>query len=324
MNDDEAAQAMRSAPVILAIEVIDRTMTADVRTVGKPAETGGAVVYTIPLHLARIRAKVLLTLRGTAGKEVEFYTWLWASGKHGGRRLFNPFPETRHVVFLRQEGEYLHTVGDYPAHDLVLYSRLVPEILPIWRSTSEFADDPVTRFVVCRLRAEFDTPRARQLIAPEEDPDWVPTEYGSYDTSDLIRLMGDLFIANQMDNFCRNSTDRFGRISACLQTETNFPGRCEALRIAREAAPEGAARDRLTERLGICEMTEAPLIDGLRAIDPAAGGIQKWERTPERRRERLRLHTTAMDPEVRQAACEAAAGLPEGRDLPECAAAEPK
>jgi len=46
--------------------------------------------------------------------DVTFYTWIWNSGMHGGPRLFHPNPGSVHVMFLRRESGYLHTVGDYP------------------------------------------------------------------------------------------------------------------------------------------------------------------------------------------------------------------
>jgi hypothetical protein len=56
------------------------------RTVAKPPEVAGPMTPTIPLFLARIQADVLLTLRGSASNRVEFYSWVWASGKHPAHR----------------------------------------------------------------------------------------------------------------------------------------------------------------------------------------------------------------------------------------------
>ena len=114
-QDDQAASAMRSAPVILLVRITGLKLTGDVRNVEKPPEVGGPMVPAIPLHLARITADVLLTLRGPVRATVELYSWVWASGSHGGPRLFHPNPGAIRVLFLRDEGGYLHTVGDYPS-----------------------------------------------------------------------------------------------------------------------------------------------------------------------------------------------------------------
>src|SRR6266481_3830980 len=83
-KDNEAALAMRSAPVIVLVKIAKVNLPGDERVVVKPPEVGGPMQRTIPLYLARIHADVLLTLRGQAGRSIEFYTWLWASGMHGG------------------------------------------------------------------------------------------------------------------------------------------------------------------------------------------------------------------------------------------------
>src|ERR1700730_7990788 len=96
-QDDQAALAMKSAPVILLVKITAVKLPGDMRTVAKPPEVGGPMTPTIPLYLARIRADVLLKLRGSVGRTVEFYSWVWASGSHGGPRLFHPTPGSSHV-----------------------------------------------------------------------------------------------------------------------------------------------------------------------------------------------------------------------------------
>ena len=115
-RDDEAAAAMKSAPLILLVKVRTVKLTGEVRVVDKPPEIGGPMTPTIPLHLACIRAQVRLAVRGRIRSSVRFHSWVWASGKHGGPRLFHPSPGSSHAIFLRRDGRYLHTVGDYPSY----------------------------------------------------------------------------------------------------------------------------------------------------------------------------------------------------------------
>src|SRR5437868_6928445 len=79
--DQDAVQAMRSAPFIAVVEVTDAELTGDMRMVNKPPEVGGPMIPAIPLHLARIRANVLVPIRGALPAQLEFYSWIWASGK---------------------------------------------------------------------------------------------------------------------------------------------------------------------------------------------------------------------------------------------------
>jgi hypothetical protein len=112
---------MKSAPSIVVAEIQDvKFVSNEPREVDKPPGIGGPVVPRIPLYLARMSAKVMLTLRGTETHRVQFYSCVWASGKHGGPRLFHVSPGSVHVLFLRNDSGYLHTVGDYPSYDLEL------------------------------------------------------------------------------------------------------------------------------------------------------------------------------------------------------------
>lgn len=317
--DAEGALAMRSAPVILVIEITKAALTGDMRVVAKPPGTAGPDTPTIPLYLARIRAKVLLTLRGPVRTKVEFYSWVWASGKHGGSRLFNPLPGSNHVIFLQQESRYLHTVGDYPSYDLELNSRLMPALLAEWHSGRGNADNPLERLVACRLHAEFDNLSASEVYAQFKDSVPIPREYYLHDVHNLVRLAGDLFLANQLDDVCRHSTNRFGRIAACDVTGSVFPGRCQAYRLAQEAGPEQAASNVLARALTSCEARAGDALRALQSNDQLFNDPSGWERMPGYRREVMRVSASAMDAEVHKAACEVAATMPEARDIPECA-----
>lgn len=226
-RDEDKYQAMKSAPVIVLAEIVKAKLVSGAREVEKPEGVGGPVTPTIPLHLAKISAKVLLTLRGTEGEAVEFYSWVWASGSHGGPRLFYVGPGSKHILFLREEGGYLHTVGDYPAYDLEISSVWLPEFQSEFKST----------------------------------------------------------------------------------------------RYAKEADFEGAQSRRLAQWFRSCEARTTAEIDYARQNNWRWPFFDDgWRQTPERRRLTMRLYASAMDREFQQAACEAAASMPEAGDIPECSA----
>ncbi len=115
---------MKSAPVIVIAEVLDYKLITGPREALDPGDAFNPP-RRIPLHLARISANAVLGLRGNLHGPIQFYSWVWASGQHGGARLFNPLPGYWHVLFLRKENGYLHTAGDYPGYDLPIPRDLV-------------------------------------------------------------------------------------------------------------------------------------------------------------------------------------------------------
>jgi hypothetical protein len=234
-QDDEAASAMRSAPVILLVRIADLKMTGDVRSVKKPLGVGGPMVPAIPLHLARISADVLLTLRGPVVGTVEFYSWVWASGSHGGPRLFHPTPGGVRVVFLRNEGRYLHTVGDYPSYDLELPSRWVPALLSGWKSGYESRTDPLERLVALRFLAEFEVLSVGQLREDFGSDGPRVNHHWAAGLEDLFRIVGPFFVVIQLDSICHHSANPSARLAACFVSGEYFPGRCEAFRLAQKA-----------------------------------------------------------------------------------------
>ena len=317
-QDDQAALAMRSAPAILLVKITTVKLPGDMRTVVKPPEVGGPMTPTIPLYLARIRADVLLKLRGSLGSSVEFYSWVWASGKHGGPRLFNPAPGSTHVVFLRQDGGYLHTVGDYPSYDLEISSRWLSPLLSAWDSRYESGVDPLERLVALRFRAEFEGLSNSHLRESIGGQGPVPRDYYVRDLPDLVRLVGPLFVATQLDDICRHSTNPSGRFAACFVTGQAFPGRCKAYDFAREASVEGIGGDFVARAFGSCEAQSRGLISDIRSDAPPRRGFWGWSLTPEQRRETMRVYASAMDPQVHLAACEVAAATTDARNIPEC------
>lgn len=316
-QDDAAALAMKSAPVILLVRVTALKLTGDKRMVGMPQEVG-PMMPAIPLHLARVRADVLLTLRGPVWGNVEFYSWVWASGKHGGPRLFHPSQGSIHVVFLRTENRYLHTIGDYPSYDLELSPRWLPALLSEWKSSRNGDADVLERLVRLRLDAEFGG-----LSANEVRPEVISRDYYLGGLPDLVRLVGPFVVASQLDDICRLSGNQFGRLAACDVTAREFPGRCQAYRIAANSTPEGMEAV-LTKAFKRCEAETQELILRLRSHDLPLRGFYGWSLTPEHRRGAVRLYASAMDPEFQGAACEIAATMPEARGIPECAGPRPQ
>lgn len=321
-ENDQAAVAMRSAPVILLVRIAGLKMTGDVRNVAKPPEVGGPMVPTIPLHLARINADVLITVQGQARSTVEFYSWIWASGSHGGPRLFHPNPDAIRVVFLRDEGGYLHTVGDYPSYDLELRSVWLPALLSAWKSGQMSGGDQVERLVALRIRAEFESLSESQLREDFGDDGPRVNHHWATGVYDLVRIGGPLFVVTQLDDLCLHSTNTSARFAACFVTAQYFPGRCDAYQLARKATTDGFGGGVLAGLFTSCQAAEHNRIDDIRL-----GGAPRWgfygaSMAPQHRRETLRVYATAMDNRVHNAACEVAATTPEARDIPECSVPE--
>jgi hypothetical protein len=307
-RDEDRYEAMKSAPFIVMAEIESAKLVSNARDVEKPAGVGGPTAPTIPLHLAQISAKVLLTLRGTNLNTIEFYSWVWASGKHGGPRLFHPYPGSSHILFLRDDHGYLHTVGDYPSYDLEIPSRGVPTFISEWKSGSESRSDLFERLTTVRLGAELDT---YDTSPADRWHTW------SFDIHDLMGLTSPFFVASKLDSFCRNFANPFGQVAACEATAREFPGRCEAYRVAKKIATKGMEVSFYPDWAGDCEARMEDSIAFHRSRNWPLF-LFGWSETPERRRLAMRLYASATDPEFHKAACDAAATMPEARDIPEC------
>ena len=309
---------MRSAPLILLVKISALSLTGDRRCVEKPSEVGGPMCPAIPLHLARITADVLLTLRGPVQDQVEFFSWVWASGSHGGPRLFSPNLGAFRVIFLRNEGGYLHTVGDYPSYDLQLPSSWVPTILSDWNSAYGTRLDPLERLVALRFRAEFETLSVSQLREDFDSHGQRVNHYWATDLQDLVRVVGPFFVVSQLDSICHHSANPSARLAACFVSGEYFPGRCEAFRLAHKANVGGTGDDFLVRKFRSCEVGDRDLAADLTSGNLSRSRFGGWSLTPPRRRELLRVYASAMDHRVHLAACEVAATTSEARDIPEC------
>lgn len=300
---------MKSAPVIVLAEVVDYKLISGPREVERPSNPLNPKASVIPLHLARISANVLLSLRGDRHGLIQFYSWVWASGMHGGERLFRPSPGYIHMLFLKAEGGYLHTVGDYPAYDLVIHRSLVPAITSRLQSGSSNSSELCERIVTADITAELESYPA--VISRDDGPD--------DDIEDLEGLTSPFHVASILDSVCRNFPNRFGRFAACMATANLYPGRCGAYRLARQADSAGVEAKFVTEELTRCEIWERDSIAWLRAHNwPIPPNEYGWQTTPERHRLAMRLFASALDSDFHAAACESAAKMPEARDIPEC------
>ena len=305
-------QAMKSASVIVVAETLDCKWASGSRDVKTPSDAFNPKPPMAPLRLVRSSANVLLSLRGDVRGTIQFYSWVWALGTHGGARLFRPYPGYYHVLFLRQESGYLHTVGDYPAYDLEIPRRLVPTVLAGFKASPQSGSDLFEKIAMVLIRAELDNTQ-------EIGWNYMPAGW-----DDLEGLTSKFYVAGLLDSFCLHLANRFGRFAACEATADMFYGRCEAYRLARAADSAGVETARVSRALAGCEAQEGGIIGWLRTnswtLPP--GDEYGWLPTTERRRLAMRLYASAMDPKFRAAACEAAATMPELRDIPECSATD--
>jgi hypothetical protein len=210
-DDEQKTTAMRTAPLIFVAKIQDTDVHGEPRQVEKPASVGGPMVPTIPLYLARISAKPLLFLRGSGSDLVEFYSWVWASGKHGGPRLFHPTPDSFHILFVMADSGYLHTVGDYPSYDIELGSHGVQKFIAVWESGVLPGADLLERIVAAVLRAELESVDEKD----EAVGYWL-------NINELVDLTSAKFVASQLTSLCKTIPNPRGRAQACSEsTEWN-------------------------------------------------------------------------------------------------------
>jgi hypothetical protein len=198
---DGRIAAIKSAPTILLVEIQHTKLFTKPREVEKPPTIGGPMVPRIPLYLAEISAKVLRTMRGAETGHIKFYSWVWASGKHGGPRLFHPLPGSIHVLFLKEDSGFLHTVGDYPNYDLEIRSASLPRFLADWDAGYGLGEDLIERIVGVGLNAELES-------IPQ-----IPVNFGDF--AELEELTSPPFMTRQLDSICHGLTSSIGRTEAC-------------------------------------------------------------------------------------------------------------
>jgi hypothetical protein len=204
-KDEQKAAAMRSVSLVVLAEIKAVELFEKPQEVAKPPEVGGPMIPAIPLHLARISAKPLLIIDGTVNEPVEFYSWVWASGKHAGPRLFNPTPGSAHILFLMRDSGYLHTVGDYPAYDIEVRLQFVKKFIANWEAGLLRGADLLERIAGVRLKAELES-----LDETEAPGYWL-------NTPELATLTTREFVTTQLSNLCAGLTNPGGRARACAE-----------------------------------------------------------------------------------------------------------
>jgi hypothetical protein len=304
---EERFTAMREAPVIVLVELEGGQQVSGIREVNKPDGISGP----IPLQLWRIWAKVLLTLRGSSQYHIDFYSWMYAEGKHGGSRLFSPGPGSHHILFLREEGGLWHTVGDYPAYDLRIPTAWIPELKVDWQTSLEANADIAERIGRALIKSALDSTSQIELDTASL---WVYSK-------DLLELTSPFFVVQQFLSYCRDAGNQFGRFAACAYLADRFYGYCDAWRLAKQADSQGLERTSVGNQLSSCLEREPGLIDYMREENWVNYFFPpgQWQDSREYRRMTMRMHASAMDPEYHNAACEDAAKMPEAKDIPECA-----
>jgi hypothetical protein len=234
--------------------------------------------------------------------------------------LFHPNPGGVRVVFLRNEGRYLHTVGDYPSYDLELPSSWVPALLSGWKSGYESGADPVARLVALRFQAEFEALSVDQLREDFGSDGPRVNHYWATDIQDLVRVVGPFFVVTQLDSICHHSANPSARLAACFVSGEYFPGRCEAFRLAQKANGGEIGGDFLMEKFRSCEVADRDLAAQLRSGTLSRSRFGGWSFSPPHHRELLRVYASATDHQVHLAACDVAATMSEAQDIPECTA----
>jgi hypothetical protein len=202
-TDSARAAAMRSAPVVVIAEIQSASLVSKrPKEVEKPEGIGGPMVPRIPLYLAKIAAKGLLTLRGPESKNVQFYSWVWASGKHGGPRLFHLDAGSVHALFLKNDAGYLHTVCDYPNCDLQIGLKWSAALIETWRAGYEQNMELPERIVAVRLKSELGG---------------IQDDFSDYsrDMYDLVDFTSPSFVVGQLGSLCQSLTNPVGRKIAC-------------------------------------------------------------------------------------------------------------
>jgi hypothetical protein len=199
-NDDRIV-AMKAAPIVIVAEMgRAKLLPGKPRAVEKPPGIGGPDAPEVLLDLAEISAKVRLTLRGPEMNGFVFYTWVYHFGKHGGPRLFHPNLGSIHVMFLKRESGYLHTVGDYPNYDIEIASQLFPSFLAVWRTGYGQEADLVDHITAVLLKADLEE---------------FPHVYADQRIRDLVELTGPTWFASQLDRLCQDLGNPAGRAEAC-------------------------------------------------------------------------------------------------------------
>lgn len=183
---------MKTAPFIALAEIVQSKPIGGVRE-----------VEARPLKLFAITARVPLVLRGSLPDTITFHSWLFAGGKHGGPRLFHAHDGSLHSLFLKRVGPYLHTVGDYPAHDLELHRSWAPRLVQSWKDLAAKYPNIFERLTHALIEAELQDDQSPRL-----------SHYSPLDF-DLQGITSRAFVQSAFESHCASATNPAIRAAAC-------------------------------------------------------------------------------------------------------------
>jgi hypothetical protein len=197
--------AMKSAPIIVLAEVQQaELLPGGPREVQKPLDVAGPLAPRIPLYLADMSATVVLTMRGAALHEPNFYSWVWHSGSHGGPRLFHPNQGSFHILFLRRVAGYLRTVGDYPNYDLEIDRKTIGPFLSAWQSGYGRDLGLMERITAVRIKTYL------------ENIPGHTSDHSSFSTYELTALTSTPFVAGKVEFHCQHTERKPELARECL------------------------------------------------------------------------------------------------------------
>lgn len=147
-------------------------------------------------------------MRGAEMKDIRFYTWVYHFGTHGGPRLFHPQTGSFHIMFLRKESGYLHTVGDYPNYDLEAPAESIPSFLSLWQTGYAQDSGLPERIAAISIKAYVESPSTRH--------------YQIGFLRELADLTDRAFVEHQRNSLCPQLADKSRGVQLCADWELYF------------------------------------------------------------------------------------------------------
>jgi hypothetical protein len=107
-----------------------------------------------------------------------------------------------HVLFLKNDSGYFHTVCDYPNCDLEISSKWSTGMIATWQAGYGRNLELSERLVAVRLKGELAS---------------VQNDFSDYsrDMYDLVNLTSPSFVVGQLGSLCQSLTNPLGRKIAC-------------------------------------------------------------------------------------------------------------
>jgi hypothetical protein len=110
-----------------------------------------------------------------------------------------------HVLFLRRESNYLHTVGDYPSYDIEVRSHCVQNFTAGWEAGLLRGEDLLERIAAVLLKADLES-----LDEADAARYWL-------NAYELVDLTSRKFVASQLSSLCSSLPNPGGRVKACSE-----------------------------------------------------------------------------------------------------------